>query len=69
MNSPDILINSLGIAYGLVLIAGVFVRSQFTEAMRIDALFIRTASEQTRPINLVFGLLIAGYGVYSLLFR
>lgn len=67
MNNPDTLINVMGIAYGLVLILATFVRSRITEAMRVDALFLRQASEQTRPMNLVLGILVAGYGIYSLI--
>jgi len=35
--------------------------------MRIDALFIKECTERTRPLNLLAGLLIAGYAIYSLL--
>lgn len=63
----DTLTHVLGILYGAVLIMATFVRSGFTEAMRIDALFIKNAGEQTRPLNLIAGLLFAGYGIYSLL--
>ncbi len=69
MNHPDIFVNGLGIAYGALLITATFVRSGLTEAMRIDALFIKDYSEKTRPLNLLAGLLIAGYGIYSLLIR
>ncbi len=69
MNHPDILINVIGILYGALLISAMFVRSKLTEAMRIDALFIRESTEKTRPLNLVAGVLIAGYGIYSLLSR
>lgn len=67
MNHPDVLINVLGGLYGLLLIAAMFVRTRLTEAMRIDALFIPNHSEKTRPLNLLAGLLVAGYGIYSLL--
>ncbi|MFA5242459.1 MAG: hypothetical protein WC029_11980 [Sulfuricella sp.] len=67
MNNPDIIINVIGIAYGLVLILTTFVRNRITEAMRVDALFLKQASEQTRPLNLIFGILVAGYGIYSLI--
>jgi hypothetical protein len=66
MNHPDLFINLLGIAYGAVLIAATFVRSRLTEAMRIDALFISTYTEKTRPVNLLAGLLVAGYAIHSL---
>jgi len=54
------------IAYGLLLVAATFVRTPLTEAMRIDSLFIPQAGENTRPLNLVLGMLIAGYGAWSL---
>lgn len=66
MSNPDIFVNGLGIAYGALLVAASFVRSGLTEAMRIDALFLQDYSEKTRPLNLVAGLLIAGYAMYSL---
>ena len=34
--------------------------------VRVDALFIPQAGEKTRPLNLVLGLAIAGYGAWSL---
>ena len=61
------LVNAGGIAYGVALMFAAFVRNGLTEALRVDALFIKEASDATRPLNLVLGLLIAGYGVYSLL--
>jgi hypothetical protein len=59
-------INAGAIAYGLLLVAATFVRTPLTEALRIDSLFIPQAGENTRPLNLVLGLAIAGYGVWSL---
>ncbi len=67
MHAPDLLINLLGTGYGLILVAAMFVRTRLTEAMRIDALFIPHYSEKTRPLNLLAGLLVAGYALYSLL--
>jgi hypothetical protein len=69
MNHPDVIVNVIGILYGALLISATFVRSRLTEAMRIDALFIKEYTEKTRPLNLLAGLLIAGYGIYSLLSR
>lgn len=63
------IVNVIGIVYGIVLILAAFVRSKLLEPMRLDALFLPQPSEQTRPVNLVFGVLIAGYGIYSLLAR
>ena len=62
----DTLVHAGAIAYGSLLVAGVFVRSALTEALRIDALFIPQASERTRPLNLIVGLAVAGYGAWSL---
>lgn len=67
MNTPDTLVNALGILYGAFLIATTFVSNRVTESMRIDALFIKGYSEKTRPINLVVGIIVACYGAYSLL--
>jgi hypothetical protein len=69
MNNPDLLINLLGCLYGVLLVSAMFIRTPFTEAMRIDALFIPSYSEKTRPLNLLAGLLVAGYAAYSLLSR
>ncbi|MBL8331117.1 MAG: hypothetical protein JNJ71_19930 [Rubrivivax sp.] len=65
----DTLVNAGAIAYGLALVAATFVRVPLTEALRIDALFIPQASDKTRPLNLVLGLAIAGYGAWSLWVR
>jgi len=63
----DTIVNVVGIIYGLTLILATFVRNKVTESLRIDALFIPQATDDTRPLNLVVGLLVAGYGIYSLL--
>lgn len=60
------LVHSGAVIYGLALVAAAFVRTPLTEALRIDALFIPQAGESTRPLNLVLGLAIAGYGAWSL---
>ena len=62
----DAAVNAGAIVYGIVLILAAFVRTPATEALRIDALFIPQAGEKTRPLNLVLGLAIAGYGAWSL---
>ena len=62
----DTIVNAIGIAYGILLVLSVFVRNRVTESMRIDALFMTQSTENTRPLNLVVGLLVAGYGIYSL---
>jgi hypothetical protein len=67
MSQANLLINLLGCAYGVLLIAAAFLRSPLTEALRIDALFIPQFSEKTRPLNLLAGMLVAGYAAGSLL--
>lgn len=62
----DIIVNSGAIAYGLALVASSLVRTPVTEALRIDTLFLPHAGENTRPLNLILGLLIGGYGAWSL---
>ncbi len=61
------IINIIGIIYGLILILTLFVRNRFMESMRVDALFMPQPTEKTRPVNLVAGLLVAGYAIYSLM--
>ena len=62
----DTVVNAGAIVYGILLVLGAFVRTPVTEALRVDALFIPQAGEKTRPLNLVLGVLIAGYGAWSL---
>lgn len=69
MQNINTIVTVIGIIYGFVLIMIAFVRIKFIESMRIDALVIPQPTESTRPVNLVAGILIAGYGVYSLLSR
>ena len=69
MQNINTVVTVVGIIYGFVLILITFVRIKFIEQMRIDALVIPQPTESTRPVNLVAGLLIAGYGIYSLLGR
>jgi hypothetical protein len=69
MKNPDLLVNAIGIVYGLLLIFAAFFESKFTEALRIDALFMKEASPRTRPANLIAGVLVAGYAAYALLSR
>lgn len=63
------IVNLGAVAYGFLLVLGIFVRTPITEALRIDALFIPQAGESSRPLNLFLGLAIAGYGVWSLCTR
>lgn len=69
MQNINTIVTVIGIIYGFVLIMIAFVRIKFIESMRIDALVIPQPTESTRPVNLIAGILIAGYGVYSLLSR
>lgn len=62
----DQMIHVGAIAYGALLVLGLFVRTPLTEALRMDALFIPQAGDASRPLNLLLGLLIAGYGAWSL---
>jgi hypothetical protein len=62
----SLIVNAGAIAYGLALVVGMFVRTPLTEALRVDALFLPHADEKSRPLNLLLGLLIAGYGAWSL---
>ena len=65
----DTIVNLIGIIYGLVLILAAFVRIRVLESMRVDVLFMPQPTEKTIPVNLVVGLLVAGYAIYSLLGR
>lgn len=67
IGTMDMIVTLLGICYGIILILAAFVRNKITEAMRIDALFMPNPSESTRPLNLIVGVLVAGYSIYSLL--
>ena len=67
VNILDTIVNTIGIIYGLVLILTNFVRHKATEPFRIDALLMPHPTESTRPLNLVVGILVAGYAIYSLL--
>jgi hypothetical protein len=67
MENLDMITTWLGIFYGLVLILAGIIRHRITEAMRIDALFMPNPSEATRPLNLIIGIVVAGYSIYSLL--
>jgi len=63
----DTVVNAGAVVYGLILMLAAFATHPLTEALRLDALFLGQASEKTRPLNLVFGALVAGYGAWSLL--
>ncbi|HIJ87736.1 MAG TPA: hypothetical protein HPP97_08640 [Desulfuromonadales bacterium] len=65
----DIAVNLIGIIYGFILILTAFVRNKALEPMRVDVLFMPQPTEKTRPVNLIFGILVAGYGIYSLFLK
>ncbi|MBI5238113.1 MAG: hypothetical protein HY887_06790 [Deltaproteobacteria bacterium] len=67
MGSLDLALTLLGIAYGFILIAGFFIRNRFTEIFRLDKLFMANPSFATSGVNLIAGIAIAGYNIYSLL--
>ncbi len=69
MKNLDTIVTVVGIIYGISLILATFVRNKITESIRVDALFMPQPTDNTRPLNLVVGLLVAGYGIYSLLTR
>ena len=63
----NLIVTAGGIVYGVVLVSAVFFRNNFTEALRIDALFMPKPTEATRPLNLVIGLALIAYNGYSLI--
>ena len=63
----DLIVTIGGIVYGAVLVSVVLFRNRFTEALRIDALIVPKATDATRMINPVIGILLIGYNTYSLL--
>ena len=65
----EIIVNAIGIIYGVILILSAFVRNRAIDAMRVDSLFLPEPTEKTRPGNIVVGILVSGYGIYSLLSR
>lgn len=67
MKNLDTIVTIIGVIYGVLLILTAFVRTKLTEAFRIDALFMPQPSEASRPLNLVIGIIVAGYSIYSLL--
>lgn len=67
METNDLILTIAGIAYGLLLIASTFVNNRVIEAFRLDTMFMRQPPPQARNINLVVGLAIIGYNVYTML--
>lgn len=61
-------INIIGVLYGITLVLSAFIRgNRILESMRVDGLVMPNPTEASRPVNLVLGLLVAGYATYSLL--
>ena len=67
MKDLDTLVTAIGIIYGVLLIFTYFIHNKVTEAFRVDVMFMPNPSEGTRLLNLVGGILVAGYSIYSLL--
>jgi len=61
------LVHIVGLVYGVALVLASVVNHPVTAALRVDALFLPQATERTRPLNLIFGGLVAGYATWSLL--
>ncbi|HBG45663.1 MAG TPA: hypothetical protein DDW94_01575 [Deltaproteobacteria bacterium] len=66
MGSFDTVLTLAGITYGVILILATFINHKALEAFRIDALIMRNPSQSSRGLNLVCGLAIIGYNVYTL---
>ena len=67
MKNLDMIVTILGIAYGFWLVFVFLVKSNITEPFRLDIMFLPNSSESTRLLNLLVGMLVAGYCIYSLL--
>ena len=67
MGSQDLALTVGGIIYGVLLIAATFINNRFIEAFRLDSLFMKNPSASTRGVNLVVGLAIIGYNVYTVI--
>jgi len=67
MGSLDMALTIGGIAYGLVLIAATFINNKILESFRLDVLFMKQPSQSSRGVNLVAGLALIGYNVYTML--
>lgn len=67
MGSLDFELTVAGIAYGVLLIVATFVNNRIIESFRLDVIFMRNPTPSTRSVNLVAGLAIIGYNLYTLL--
>ena len=66
MGSMDFELTIAGIAYGVLLIAATFINNRVVESFRLDVIFMKQPTPSTRIVNLVAGLAIIGYNVYTL---
>lgn len=67
MGSQELILTYAGIAYGVLLIASTFINNRVIAAFRLDLMFMRNPPPAAKGINLVVGLLIIGYNVYTML--
>ncbi len=67
MGSQDLILTLAGIAYGVLLVAATFIDNKVIGAFRLDTMFMKTPPASARGINLVVGLLMIGYNVYTML--
>lgn len=66
MGSLDMALTIGGIAYGVVLILATFIKgNKVLESFRLDVLVMRNPTESSRGINLVAGLALIGYNLYT----
>lgn len=65
MGSMDFELTIAGIAYGVLLIVATFVNNKVIESFRLDVIFMKHPTPATRIVNLVAGLAIIGYNVYT----
>jgi len=63
----DSVVNLGAVIYGLLLVLATFTSTPLTDALRVDALFLGRTDGKTRLLNLIVGVLVAGYGAWKLL--
>ncbi|HLC18042.1 MAG TPA: hypothetical protein VJM57_03400 [Thermodesulfobacteriota bacterium] len=49
------------------MIVATFINNKVLEAFRLDVLFMRNPTQSSRGINLVAGLALIGYNVYTII--
>lgn len=67
MGSQELVLTLAGIAYGVVLIAATFINNKVLGAFRLDTMFMRNPPAAAKGVNLVVGLAIIGYNIYTLI--